>query len=256
MSSDVPAPQFQPDPQQLRADAQRWVRRLRILYTILGIYAALGLMWFAIDTADGTENLWFYWPMLGVGLAVAVTAIVLVGIGGLFGTDWENRKMERYLHRAGGTAPTIDENSRRERPQGGQTMKIGIVDVFVDDQDRARQFYTATLGLEIKDDAFYGEGGRWVTVVSPQARDGTALLLATLNDAAKVLQAARRDSGTPAVSFTTDDCERSYRELLERGVVFVSEPRAMGYGGIDAVFEDGCGNLLNLHQDTPAATGA
>ena len=58
------------------------------------------------------------------------------------------------------------------------------------------------------------------------------------------------------MSFTTDDCERSYRELLERGVMFVSEPLAMGYGGIDAVFEDGCGNLLNLHQDTPAAAGA
>jgi predicted enzyme related to lactoylglutathione lyase len=57
------------------------------------------------------------------------------------------------------------------------------------------------------------------------------------------------------VSFTTEDCERSCRELVERGVMFVSEPRPIGYGGIDAVFEDGCGNLLNLHQDTPAATG-
>ena len=32
-------------------------------------------------------------------------------------------------------------------------MKIGIVDVFVDDQDRARDFYTAMLGLEVKVDA-------------------------------------------------------------------------------------------------------
>ena len=55
-------------------------------------------MWFAIDMADGSESLWFYWPMLGTGLVVAVTAIVLVGIGGLFGADWENRKVERYLH--------------------------------------------------------------------------------------------------------------------------------------------------------------
>jgi hypothetical protein len=31
--------------------------------------------------------------------------------------------------------------------------------------------------------------------------------------------------------------------------VFVSEPQELGYGGTDAVFEDGCGNLLNLHQD-------
>jgi catechol 2,3-dioxygenase-like lactoylglutathione lyase family enzyme len=76
-------------------------------------------------------------------------------------------------------------------------MKIGIVDVFVDGQDRAREFYTAMLGLEVKVDAAYGENGRWLTVVSPQDRDGTALLLAPLLDAAKALQAARRESGTP-----------------------------------------------------------
>jgi hypothetical protein len=33
-------------------------------------------------------------------------------------------------------------------------------------------------------------------------------------------------------------------------VTFVSAPQTFGYGGIDAVFEDGCGNLLNLHQAT------
>ena len=72
----------------------------------------------------------------------------------------------------------------------------------------------------------------------------------------EALQAARRERGAPAVSFTTDDYQRSYAQLRDRGVVFVSEPQAFGYGGIDAVFEDGCGNLLNLHQQTPAASGA
>jgi predicted enzyme related to lactoylglutathione lyase len=56
------------------------------------------------------------------------------------------------------------------------------------------------------------------------------------------------------VSFTTDDCQRRFGELSDGGVVFVSEPQAFGYGGIDAVFTDGCGNLLNLHQETPAAS--
>jgi catechol 2,3-dioxygenase-like lactoylglutathione lyase family enzyme len=134
-------------------------------------------------------------------------------------------------------------------------MKISIVDVFVDDQDRARDFYSDALGLQLKDDAAYGASGRWLTVVSPEDPDGTQLLLTPTNDAAKALQAARREAGTPAVSFTTDDCRRSYEELRDRGVVFVSEPQEMGYGGIDAVFEDGCGNLLNLHQDAPMATG-
>ena len=135
-------------------------------------------------------------------------------------------------------------------------MKIGLVDVFVDDQDRARDFYTGKLGLEVEMDAAYGPGARWLTVVSPEDRDGTQLLLAPINDAARALQAARRDSGTPAVSFTTDDCQRTYGELSARGVVFLSEPQEMGYGGIDAVFEDGCGNLLNLHQDHPTPSPA
>jgi hypothetical protein len=99
MSSDIPTPKPEPEPEpaDLRVEARRWVRRKRILYTILGIYAVLSLMWFAIDMADGTENLWFYWPMFGTGIAVAVAAVVLLGVGGVFGLDWEQRQVERYV---------------------------------------------------------------------------------------------------------------------------------------------------------------
>jgi membrane protein YdbS with pleckstrin-like domain len=97
------------DRQAEREEARRYVRRLRILYTILGIYLVLSVMWFAIDMADGTESIWFYWPMLGTGIIVAVTAVVLLGIGGLFGADWERRRIDRYLERGdggrGGGAP-------------------------------------------------------------------------------------------------------------------------------------------------------
>ena len=77
------------------------MRRKRILYTIVGIYIVLSIMWFAIDMADGTENLWFYWPMLGAGIAVAVAAVVLLGVGGLFGVGWEQRQIDRYLQQRG-----------------------------------------------------------------------------------------------------------------------------------------------------------
>jgi predicted enzyme related to lactoylglutathione lyase len=93
-------------------------------------------------------------------------------------------------------------------------------------------------------------------MVSPEEPDGVELPLAPLDEAAEALQAARRERRAAAVSFTTDDYQRSYAQLRDRGVVFVSEPQSFGYGGIDAVFEDGCGNLLNLHQQTPAASGA
>jgi hypothetical protein len=97
MSTNTHPGRPEPEPHDLRAEARRWVRRKRILHTILGIYAVLSLMWFAIDMADGTENLWFYWPMLGTGVVVAITATVLLGIGGPFGVDWEQRQIERYL---------------------------------------------------------------------------------------------------------------------------------------------------------------
>ena len=65
-------------------DARRHVRRKRILYTVLGVWIALCVMWFLIDVSDDSSSWWFYWPMLGTGIAVAITAIVLLGIGGLF----------------------------------------------------------------------------------------------------------------------------------------------------------------------------
>ncbi|HET6834091.1 MAG TPA: 2TM domain-containing protein [Acidimicrobiales bacterium] len=97
MTSNTPAVIERPDQDVARKDALRWVRKKRILYTILGIYAVLSLMWFTIDMADGTESLWFYWPMLGSGSVVAVAAVIMFGIGGLFGADWERRQIQRYL---------------------------------------------------------------------------------------------------------------------------------------------------------------
>ena len=87
-------------------EARRYVRRKRIFFAILGVWIALSLMWFAIDMFDDSSSVWFYWPMLGTGIAVAITGIVLLGIGGLFGADWERREIDKYLrrqeHRQGG----------------------------------------------------------------------------------------------------------------------------------------------------------
>jgi uncharacterized membrane protein YccC len=82
-------------------EARRHVRRKRILYTVVGIWAALSLMWFTIDLLDDSSSFWFYWPMLGTGIGVAITAIVLLGIGGLFGVEWERRETAKYLRRRG-----------------------------------------------------------------------------------------------------------------------------------------------------------
>jgi peptidoglycan/LPS O-acetylase OafA/YrhL len=87
------------DREDARAAARRWVRRKRIFATIVAIYLALSLMWFAIDMLDDSTGLWFYWPMLGTGLVVVATGIGVFGLGRLFGADWERRQIDKYLER-------------------------------------------------------------------------------------------------------------------------------------------------------------
>jgi TctA family transporter len=82
-----------------REAARRFVQRKRRFYTILIVYLALSLLWFTIDLLTGDDDLWFYWPVLGAGLIVAVLGIAMFGIGGLFGADWERRQVDRYLER-------------------------------------------------------------------------------------------------------------------------------------------------------------
>jgi hypothetical protein len=82
-------------------EARRYVRRKRIFFVVLGIWIALSLMWFFIDMRDDSSSVWFYWPMLGTGIAVAITGIVLLGVGGLFGAEWEQREVDKYLRRKG-----------------------------------------------------------------------------------------------------------------------------------------------------------
>jgi catechol 2,3-dioxygenase-like lactoylglutathione lyase family enzyme len=128
-------------------------------------------------------------------------------------------------------------------------MRIGLIGIFVDDQERAERFYTEVLGLEVHTNAAYGPGERWLTVVSPDEPDGVELVLHLTDGPARAFRQASRELGRPVFSLRTDDCRRDAERLKAKGVVFVREPARMDYGGMDAVFDDTCGNLVNLHQD-------
>ena len=128
-------------------------------------------------------------------------------------------------------------------------MRIGLTGIFVDDQDRAERFYTEVLGFKVKTNAAYGPGERWLSVVSPEEPDGVQLVLHLTDDPARAFRQASREQGRPVISLTTGDCAGDAERLKAKGVVFVKEPGRMAYGGMDAVFDDTCGNLINLHQD-------
>jgi catechol 2,3-dioxygenase-like lactoylglutathione lyase family enzyme len=128
-------------------------------------------------------------------------------------------------------------------------MRIKLTTLFVDDQERARAFYTDVLGFRVKVDAAYGDDVRWLSVVSPDDPGGTELLLEKPDEHAQAFQRAVRAAGKPATALTSEDCRADFERLQAKGVSFTLEPTKMPYGGIDAVFDDGCGNLICLHED-------
>jgi polyferredoxin len=99
-------------------EARRWVRRKRRFYTILVVYLALSLLWLVIDMLTGTDDLWFYWPVFGAGVIVAVIGIAMFGLGGLFPADWERRQVDQYLQRRGPGEETGSGHADHRPPPG------------------------------------------------------------------------------------------------------------------------------------------
>jgi len=127
------------------------------------------------------------------------------------------------------------------------TMKIKLTSVLVDDQGKALTFYTEVLGFVKKLDIPAGDF-KYLTVVSPEGPDDIELLLEPNdNPVAKTFQQAVFEQDIPATTFFTDDVQREYERLTQLGVVFQTPPTTMGTTVL-AVFDDTCGNLIQLAQ--------
>jgi len=126
-------------------------------------------------------------------------------------------------------------------------MKIKLTSVMVKDQDKALKFYTEILGFVKKTDLPAGEF-KWLTVVSPDEPNGAELLLEPMGfPPAGTYQKALFEAGIPLTSFAVDDIQQEYQRLTKLGVVFKTAPTNVGPATI-AVFEDTCGNLIQMHQ--------
>lgn len=131
-------------------------------------------------------------------------------------------------------------------------MKIKLISIHVDDQDRALKFYTEMLGFTKKHDVPAG-GARWITVVSPQGPDDLELVLEpNSHPAAAAYQAALLKDGIPATAFESDDVHAECSRLKQRGVVFTMAPTQAGPVTL-AIFSDTCGNLIQVYQMTGAS---
>ncbi len=124
-------------------------------------------------------------------------------------------------------------------------MKIVYASIFVDNQDKALAFYTDVLGFVKKTEVPLGEH-RWLTVVSPEAPDGTELVLEPdVHPAVGPFKRALVEDGIPMNSFVVADVHAEYERLKSAGVRFTQPPLTMG-PVTTAVLDDTCGNLIQI----------
>jgi predicted enzyme related to lactoylglutathione lyase len=124
-------------------------------------------------------------------------------------------------------------------------MKIALTSIYVDDPSKAFEFYIQKLGF-IK--RIYQPDANLAIVASPEDPFGTGLLLEP-NDSpiARAYQSALYQAGLPAIVLGVPDVQQVYRRLKNMGVVFQSEP-VISEHGTQAVFDDTCGNFVQIHH--------
>jgi catechol 2,3-dioxygenase-like lactoylglutathione lyase family enzyme len=123
---------------------------------------------------------------------------------------------------------------------------IGLVALVVRDYDEAKAWYCGVLGFELIEDTVLSPEKRWVVVAPPGSRE-SRLLLARAATPEQARHIGSQTGGRVFLFLYTDDFQRDYQSLREKGVTFVREPKDESYGRV-AVFEDLYGNLWDLIQ--------
>jgi predicted enzyme related to lactoylglutathione lyase len=114
---------------------------------------------------------------------------------------------------------------------------IKFVGIPVRDQDRALAFYTKKLGFAVTTDQPFNDKQRWIELRIPGS--DTAVVLFTPEGHED------RIGSFHSISFWTKDVQKSYEELVAKGVEFKAPPTVADWGS-SAVFKDSEGNQFVL----------
>lgn len=131
-------------------------------------------------------------------------------------------------------------------------LNIQLTSLLVLDQDQALDFYVGKLGLEVGTDLDLG-AMRWLTVRVPGEPNREILLERpgepAMDEATaeEVRELVTKGATGGWIGFSTDDCRKTYEELLARGVEFTEEPTERFYG-IDCGLRDPFGNAIRITQ--------
>jgi 2TM domain-containing protein len=96
---DVAVPDGRPEYKARYERARKRVQAVRGFYIHLAIYLVVNLFLFAINMLSNSESIWFYWPLLGWGIAVVINGLLVFGPLAEGGTKWEERKIQEYMEK-------------------------------------------------------------------------------------------------------------------------------------------------------------
>jgi catechol 2,3-dioxygenase-like lactoylglutathione lyase family enzyme len=121
--------------------------------------------------------------------------------------------------------------------------------LVVRDYDEAIHFFVKVLGFQLLSDEYQPEQEkRWVVVAPPgSGPEGASILLARANNDEQAAAIGNQSSGRVFLFLETDDFDRDYSDMVDKGIQFVREPATQAYGKV-AVFEDLYGNWWDLVQ--------
>ena len=132
-------------------------------------------------------------------------------------------------------------------------QSIAHVTVYVLNQDEALEFYRDKLGFEVGTDMTVEGGFRWLTVYA-KAQPQLELVLAEpkegpmfTKDSADKIRSLIEDGAFGVGVFETDNCQKTYEELVAKGVEFTQPPVEQFYG-VEAMGKDNSGNWFSLTQ--------
>ncbi len=109
------------------------------------------------------------------------------------------------------------------------------------DQDRALQFYTEKLGFTVVGDVPFDEKQRWITLAIPGAETTVTLFTPPGQE--------DRVGSFVNMGYQTSDIQKTYEQLLAKGVEFVKPPTPQAWGSY-ALFKDSEGNILCLATES------
>lgn len=118
-------------------------------------------------------------------------------------------------------------------------MHISVVSVPVSDQQRAKAYYVDVLGFTVVTETIFGDGLAWIQLAAPGDAQASITLVTWFDE--------MPPGSLRGLVIDTDDIERDYRMLQERGADLLGAPGPQP-GGTFLMLRDPDGNEFALHQ--------